>query len=646
MGIRVPRITLAADYDDESAFGDLSLLALGYGLHQAWVYATMFGAESVFGIASRFSGLYGTHISLAFFVSILVYGICLLAAAATDQRLLGLYVSKKTLSVSAALMCLGCLVLLAPPLGSEAVTTALEIVSGIATGIGSAMLIVFWGVAFARCDAASIVLNTAVAIVVGFGLYAFVLRELPFPVAGVLTSIIPLGELYILRKKTPQPYFERGEVPLFKPLPVRKSGFVARFGIPVFVFGLALGTLRQTSIQSILPASSLTDQALLLLAAGCATVLILITILALSGAGRWNRFFRPLVPFVAVTAFFLPMAAADNLAMSSFMLLIGYMCFEALMWIFFGELAQRFRLSPVFVFGLGRGLLAVASLGGSLLPVFATHWAESLPFGENTVIISLLVMMVVAYALLPDEREIEAIVIPCPLVRTVSSHLDSGAASGMANVKAQESKPEANAGAKEGGADAAAAPVEPKQERGEPLGPKPAEEPSPSPTVGKEAAPAPSGAPGAGGEVEPDEPSGSSEPSPLGGDGRKTRAAHGREGEQAESPEVDREVMSEARAAMYAHKRDGGEDPRDGKRRPGRFRMKCEMVANTFLLSRRETEVMFFLAKGHNSAYIQEKLYISEGTAKTHIRHIYRKLDVHTQQELMRLVESIEVPEQ
>ena len=80
----------------------------------------------------------------------------------------------------------------------------------------------------------------------------------------------------------------------------------------------------------------------------------------------------------------------------------------------------------------------------------------------------------------------------------------------------------------------------------------------------------------------------------------------------------------------------------DQRTRDGRFRAKCETVANTYLLSARETEVMFFLAKGHNAAYIQEKLYISEGTAKTHIRHIYRKLDIHTQQELMRMVESAE----
>ncbi|WP_418256191.1 response regulator transcription factor, partial [Gordonibacter urolithinfaciens] len=57
------------------------------------------------------------------------------------------------------------------------------------------------------------------------------------------------------------------------------------------------------------------------------------------------------------------------------------------------------------------------------------------------------------------------------------------------------------------------------------------------------------------------------------------------------------------------------------------------------LLSRRETEVMFLLAKGHNAAYIQDKLCISKSTAKTHISHIYRKLDIHNQQELLSMVE-------
>ncbi len=75
----------------------------------------------------------------------------------------------------------------------------------------------------------------------------------------------------------------------------------------------------------------------------------------------------------------------------------------------------------------------------------------------------------------------------------------------------------------------------------------------------------------------------------------------------------------------------------------GRFRKKCEAVADTFMLSRRETEVLFYLARGFKSTYIQEKLFISEGTAKTHIRHIYRKVDVHNQSDLMKLVNSVEL---
>ena len=72
----------------------------------------------------------------------------------------------------------------------------------------------------------------------------------------------------------------------------------------------------------------------------------------------------------------------------------------------------------------------------------------------------------------------------------------------------------------------------------------------------------------------------------------------------------------------------------------GRFHAQCEAIADRYLLSRRETEVMFLLAKGHNAAFIQDQLCISKSTAKTHINHIYRKLDIHTQQELLSMVEA------
>lgn len=57
-------------------------------------------------------------------------------------------------------------------------------------------------------------------------------------------------------------------------------------------------------------------------------------------------------------------------------------------------------------------------------------------------------------------------------------------------------------------------------------------------------------------------------------------------------------------------------------------------------LTPREQEIAFLLARGRNGSYIQERLVISRNTAKTHTRHIYQKLSVHSQQELIDLVES------
>jgi len=70
------------------------------------------------------------------------------------------------------------------------------------------------------------------------------------------------------------------------------------------------------------------------------------------------------------------------------------------------------------------------------------------------------------------------------------------------------------------------------------------------------------------------------------------------------------------------------------------WRRICEEVAETYHLSRRELEVFILIAKGRNAEYIQKELYISHHTAKTHIANIYHKLDVHSNQEMLDLIES------
>ena len=63
-------------------------------------------------------------------------------------------------------------------------------------------------------------------------------------------------------------------------------------------------------------------------------------------------------------------------------------------------------------------------------------------------------------------------------------------------------------------------------------------------------------------------------------------------------------------------------------------------IAKSHSLSARETDVFMLLAQGRSRPYICEALYLSDGTVKTHISHIYRKFDVHGRQELLDAVQS------
>lgn len=56
-------------------------------------------------------------------------------------------------------------------------------------------------------------------------------------------------------------------------------------------------------------------------------------------------------------------------------------------------------------------------------------------------------------------------------------------------------------------------------------------------------------------------------------------------------------------------------------------------------LSERETDVFALWVTGHGLKYIQNTLFISESTVKTHLRNIYRKCDTHNRAEIIALFE-------
>lgn len=72
----------------------------------------------------------------------------------------------------------------------------------------------------------------------------------------------------------------------------------------------------------------------------------------------------------------------------------------------------------------------------------------------------------------------------------------------------------------------------------------------------------------------------------------------------------------------------------------GLSRNSLASLAQAAALTPRETEIFAILAEGRSVPVICERLTISEGTARTHVKHIYQKLNVHNRQELLDLTEN------
>ncbi len=73
------------------------------------------------------------------------------------------------------------------------------------------------------------------------------------------------------------------------------------------------------------------------------------------------------------------------------------------------------------------------------------------------------------------------------------------------------------------------------------------------------------------------------------------------------------------------------------------FKDQCWLAAAGSGLSEREAEVMAMVAKGRSSQRVADDLGVSLSTVNSHIYHIYRKMGVHSRQEMIDRIESYAV---
>lgn len=96
-------------------------------------------------------------------------------------------------------------------------------------------------------------------------------------------------------------------------------------------------------------------------------------------------------------------------------------------------------------------------------------------------------------------------------------------------------------------------------------------------------------------------------------------------------------------ASPISHVGDRGDFPEepahDGMSVAERLEQYHRMLAADHHLSPREIDVFLLLVQGRSRPYISNELFLSDGTVKTHVSHIYKKFGIHTREELLTAVQ-------
>ena len=373
MEIKLPRVKVEVREDEGFSLGKLSpALIVGFGAHWAWVYLTMFNGQQLFfwnaADPAVPAGLFHP-VSLVFFVmTLLSYGVLSRAYRrlfATQRRRARLRFIGATLGFAGTLfMCLA-------DVGSAAGIAALA-AGGATTGIGSAILLMSYGVSFGQCDIATIVTSTALSLVAGIALYTAVSNlDLLHPLGALAAALIPFLECWCLYRCSTA-LVDKLEFAAIT-LKVRKTPFALRLCAPSLLFGFALMiAVMLTQRQHI------------------------------------NFMFRPLLPLIAialVAVYFI----ADATPFTTFALLLCYLLFEGTMWVSYADITQRFRLTSFVVFGFGRGALALGALIG-MTASFAIPALDSATNPANTLII-VFACIIFGFGALPRGSELRALIV-------------------------------------------------------------------------------------------------------------------------------------------------------------------------------------------------------------------------------------------
>lgn len=534
-----------------------ALKLVGFGFYYAWIWVSYNSNVLVFPSAA--SDLPPDTISLTYLVSTLALGVALVLLSLVrplTRRLVGSNLLLIAVAVVVGAATVG--IYASSSLGADA--NLYLIVSAALTGAGTSVIVLRFGVVYSKAPAREAAMYTAASFVFAAMIY-FMAVGLPDPVGMVFTALLPV--LAVVSTLTNPEWSDEGEGGRPEgPVPLRR--FFVRLLVAVAVFSVVVGVSRGFSVPHSSISSLNADGALIIVSTAVVAGVLFVVVGLLRRQFDVSRLYYPII--IAVAAGILVTPLLGGTGFGSQFITVAYNCFVLVIWCLLAYVAYSSRLSPILVFGLGRGASALGTTFGWLAGLEIVRSQGDGSLSLEVISVAMVFALLVVSMLVLNDRLIGDALRPEERIRGDAAEVPAQGAG---------SAGEAALADRRGAEDRRSA---------------------------------------ADGEGAWD-----------GGTGRSGASEMGEVGEMGGA------------GASLADGSPGGAAA--GERRSGPYRMRCDAVAEHYGLSPRERDVFDLLVRGRSIDYIAQNLTISFNTAKSHIRHIYVKADVHSRQELIDLID-------
>jgi DNA-binding CsgD family transcriptional regulator len=288
--------------------------------------------------------------------------------------------------------------------------SAICILAGLLTGVGSGYLLVLWGCTYSAMSRSSVVSNTSIAFTIAFILYYILVTYSFYPVSAVLTVLLPVieGMLLAMALRSGLPVAGTAE----REARIKKRMFILRIGIFAAILGLAMGALREIAITS-LPVETADSEQVIILFGFIVLTLVIIHLILLSERPSQEKFsLRIPILFAGVTVALLFITRNESSLVYRIVELVGYFTFEISIWSAFVWMVHQSRIFPLKVFGLGLAFLSIGHLLGSISNKFILLSSEPLSLNQIVNPIVLMFVLLLATYLMSKEKNIQEIIEP------------------------------------------------------------------------------------------------------------------------------------------------------------------------------------------------------------------------------------------